>query len=217
MPLHIEKVSHSYGTVEALEEAFVTFANRVPFYGAVIANLDDPGVRRLLPHLHRRVVTYGFSPQADVQGRAVTLTPAGGSCQVMVGGREMGTLAVRLPGRHMVSNALAALAREARVVWVGPRIEPQVQLQWLVARGCAAGLAIRQGTEANYLRLDAHLARTSPVPYVSQNRLFNLEFPRDPGGCGGLLRKDGDHFSALGVSEMARRADVVAAANAFLQ
>ncbi len=100
----------TYGTVEALEDAFVTFANRVPFYGAVIANLDDPGVRRLLPRLHRRVVTYGFSPQADVHARAVSLTPDGGSCQVVAGGRQAGTLTIRLPGRHMIANALAALA-----------------------------------------------------------------------------------------------------------
>lgn len=105
----------TYGTVEALEDAFVSFANRVPFYGAVIANLDDPGVRRLLPRLHRRVVTYGFSPQADVHARAVSLTPEGGRCQVVVGGREAGTLAIRLPGRHMIANALAALAAALEV------------------------------------------------------------------------------------------------------
>jgi hypothetical protein len=111
-----------------------------------------------------------------------------------------------------VGNALAALSRKVPLVWVGPRIEPQVQLEWLVSRGCTAGLAIRSGTEANYLRLDTHLARVSPVPYLSQNRLFDLQFPRDFGGCDGLLWKDGDHFSALGVAEMARRTDIVDAA-----
>ncbi|WP_137112577.1 acyltransferase family protein [Rhodobacter sp. SY28-1] len=110
------------------------------------------------------------------------------------------------------SRALSDLARKVPLVWVGPRIEPQVQLEWLVTRGCRAGLAIRAGTEANYQRLDAHLATASPVPYLSQNALFRLEFPRDLGGCDGLLWKDGDHFSALGVAEMARRADIAAAA-----
>ncbi len=111
-----------------------------------------------------------------------------------------------------VNSALAALARKVPVVWVGPRTEPQVQLQWLVTRGCDAGLAIRAGTEASYDRLDAHLAKSSVVPYLSQNSLFDLQFPRDLGGCDGLLWKDGDHFSALGVTEMARRADIAAAA-----
>jgi UDP-N-acetylmuramate--alanine ligase len=100
----------TYGNEEALEEAFVTFANRVPFYGAVIACLDDPGVRRILPRLTRRVVTYGFSPQADVRGRNLDLRPWEGSCRVLADGKELGELSVRLPGRHMISNAIAAVA-----------------------------------------------------------------------------------------------------------
>lgn len=111
-----------------------------------------------------------------------------------------------------VNAALASLARKVPLVWVGPKIEPQVQLEWLVSRGCAAGLAIRSGTEANFRQLDLALARLSPVPYLDQNSLFRLEFPRDLGGCNGLLWKDGDHYSALGIIEMSRRADVAAAA-----
>lgn len=111
-----------------------------------------------------------------------------------------------------VNGALSALARKVPLVWVGPRIEPQVQLEWLVSRGCDAGLAIRAGTEANFRRLDALLEGTSAVPYLAQNDLFRLEFPSDLGGCDGLLWSDGDHFSALGVIEMARRADIVEAA-----
>jgi UDP-N-acetylmuramate--alanine ligase len=52
----------TYGTVEAMEEAFVAFANRVPFYGAVIACVDDGGVRRLLPRLSRRLITRHHAP-----------------------------------------------------------------------------------------------------------------------------------------------------------
>lgn len=116
-----------------------------------------------------------------------------------------------------VNDALSVLARQVPIVWVGPRVEPQVQLQWLVTRGCAKGLAIRSGTEANYVRLDSHLQTISAVPYLSQNRLFGLQFPRDLGGCDGLLWKDGDHYSALGVAEMGQRADVVAAALARIR
>ncbi len=115
-----------------------------------------------------------------------------------------------------VNAALADLARKVPLVWVGPRIEPQVQLHWLVTRGCSAGLAIRAGTEANFQQLDTYLAESSAVPYVNQNTLFGLIFPRDLGGCDGLFWKDGDHYSALGVMEMARRADVVASALALL-
>jgi len=60
----------AYGTFENLVEAFVDFANRVPFYGAVVACLDDPTVAGLLPRLTRRSVTYGFAVGADVRGEA---------------------------------------------------------------------------------------------------------------------------------------------------
>jgi UDP-N-acetylmuramate--alanine ligase len=100
----------TYGSVQAMEEAFVTFANRVPFYGATIACLDDPGVRRLLPRLARRTVTYGFSPQADVRAKNPHFSPSGAVCRVVERGRDLGELRLALPGRHMLANALGATA-----------------------------------------------------------------------------------------------------------
>ncbi len=105
-PEHLD----TYGSVEAMEEAFVTFANRVPFYGATIACLDDPGVRRLLPRFSRRTVTYGLSPQAEVHGRKPRFSPAGAACRVVEHGSELGDLSLSLPGRHMLANALGATA-----------------------------------------------------------------------------------------------------------
>lgn len=105
----------TYGTVEAMEEAYATFANRVPFYGAAVACLDDAGVRRLLPRLTRRVVTYGMMPQADVHARAVELLPDGARCRVIARGAELGELSVPLPGRHMLTNALGAVAAAIEV------------------------------------------------------------------------------------------------------
>jgi UDP-N-acetylmuramate--alanine ligase len=100
----------TYGSLEAMEEAFTIFANRVPFYGATIAGIDDPGVRKVLQRTERRTVTYGFAPQADVSGRAVDLAEKRSACRVAVRGREIGELALPLPGRHMLSNALGATA-----------------------------------------------------------------------------------------------------------
>ena len=114
-----------------------------------------------------------------------------------------------------VLTYLADLEKLVPVVWFGPRTEPQVQLDWLVGRGCVEGLAIRANTEASYDRLDAALASAAAargVAYLSQERLFGLEFPRDLGGCDGLFWSDGDHYSAKGEVEFGRRADVVAAA-----
>ena len=65
----------TYGTLEAIEDAFVEFANRVPFFGRLIVCLDDPNVQKILPRVaDRRIITYGFSPQADLS--AVDLEPA---------------------------------------------------------------------------------------------------------------------------------------------
>jgi UDP-N-acetylmuramate--alanine ligase len=105
-PEHLD----TYGSVEAMEESFVTFANRVPFYGATIACLDDPGVRRLLPRFSRRTVTFGFTPQAEVHGRKPRFSTTGADCRVVERGRELGELSLSLPGRHMLSNALGAAA-----------------------------------------------------------------------------------------------------------
>ena len=94
---------------------FVAFCNRTPFYGATIACLDDPGVRRLLPRLGRRIVTYGESPQAEVAARAVVAGPGGSTCRVAVRGVEVGVLQVPMPGRHVLANALAATAAALEV------------------------------------------------------------------------------------------------------
>jgi UDP-N-acetylmuramate--alanine ligase len=105
-PEHLD----TYGSVDAMEDAFVTFANRVPFYGATIACLDDPGVRRLLPRFSRRTVTFGFSPHAEVHGRKPRFSSTGADCRLVERGRELGELSLSLPGRHMLSNALGAAA-----------------------------------------------------------------------------------------------------------
>lgn len=98
----------TYGTVAAMEEAFVEFANSVPFYGAVVACLDDPGVRRLLPHIRRRTLTYGFTSQADLSARLWELTPQGARARLVFSGEELGEISVPLFGRHGLSNAMAA-------------------------------------------------------------------------------------------------------------
>lgn len=110
-----------------------------------------------------------------------------------------------------IADWVAGVSQTVPIVWFGPRVEPQVQLQWLVGRGCAAGLQVRDNTEAPYLALDSALARMAKergFAYLSQTETFDLSFPRDLGGCDGLMWSDGDHFSALGEAELSRRADL---------
>jgi UDP-N-acetylmuramate--alanine ligase len=104
-----EHLDH-YGSYEALEEAFVAFANRVPFWGLSVLCLDHPGVQAILPRMTRRTVTYGFSSQADLVATDVRVDGLGMRFGVRLRGEVLGEASLRLPGRHNVLNALATLA-----------------------------------------------------------------------------------------------------------
>jgi UDP-N-acetylmuramate--alanine ligase len=104
-----EHLDH-YGSEAALREAFVAFANRVPFWGADVLCLDHPGVQAILPFVTRRVITYGFASQADLVAHDVRLAGWGVRFQVSQRREKLGEVSLSLSGRHNVSNALAALA-----------------------------------------------------------------------------------------------------------
>jgi UDP-N-acetylmuramate--alanine ligase len=104
----------AYGRFEDLQQAFVDFANKVPFYGTVVACADDPQTVAILPRVTRRLVTYGLDGGAMVSGKDVELGAFGGRCTVVVrrGGAEhrLGRIQISVPGRHNLQNALAAVA-----------------------------------------------------------------------------------------------------------
>jgi UDP-N-acetylmuramate--alanine ligase len=104
-----EHLDH-YGSFEALQSAFVDFANKVPFWGAAVLCLDHPAVQAILPRLTRRCTTYGFAAQADWVAGGVEQEGFGSRFRVRHRGAELGRVRLRLPGRHNVSNALATLA-----------------------------------------------------------------------------------------------------------
>jgi UDP-N-acetylmuramate--alanine ligase len=102
----------TYRDLDEIFDAFVTFARKVPFFGAVILCIDDPNVRSVLDRLaDRRLVTYGLSEDADLRAVDVEIGPAGSSFS-LISSREgdLGRLQVPMPGRHNVLNALAATA-----------------------------------------------------------------------------------------------------------
>ncbi|WP_448580257.1 UDP-N-acetylmuramate--L-alanine ligase [Thermaurantiacus sp.] len=110
-----EHLDH-YGSFEAAKAAFRAFVEKVPFYGAAILCLDHPEVQAMIPTISgRRIVTYGFSAQADVRGEKVEPIPGGNRFDVAIrrpGGetRLVAGLELPMPGRHNVQNALAAVA-----------------------------------------------------------------------------------------------------------
>jgi UDP-N-acetylmuramate--alanine ligase len=106
----------SYGSWEALQQAFADFANKVPFYGAIVACADDAPIRALLPRFTRRVITYGGEESgAQIAGRGMTLEAFGSQCTVVrrngeAGEVVLGELRLRVPGRHNLLNALGTVA-----------------------------------------------------------------------------------------------------------
>jgi UDP-N-acetylmuramate--alanine ligase len=103
----------SYASFEELQQSFADFGNKVPFYGSVVACADDANLAPVLPRITRKLVTYGFSPDAHVRGADVQLGAFGGRCTVERRRREtpgsLGVLELAVPGRHNLQNALAAV------------------------------------------------------------------------------------------------------------
>ena len=104
-----EHLDH-YASLEVIEAAFVEFVNKVPFYGAVIACLDDPNVQTILPRIKRRTVTYGAAAQADVEASDIGCGHFSSDFRVRYRSTDLGRFHLRIPGRHNVLNATAALA-----------------------------------------------------------------------------------------------------------
>src|SRR5437667_1345839 len=100
----------TYRDLADVQEAFLGFVNKVPFYGAAVLCLDDGPIQDILPRVERRVVTYGLSPQAQVSAREVKLKPMGSTYVAASGDQALGEVELSVPGAHNVLNSLAALA-----------------------------------------------------------------------------------------------------------
>jgi UDP-N-acetylmuramate--alanine ligase len=128
----------SYGSFADLQQAFVDFANKVPFYGAVVACADDRHLAAALPRMTRRTITYGLdAPGADLTATDVQLGPLWVRATVKRRARRaddpaqavvtLGPLTLNVPGRHNLLNALAALAVGLEVGLPFDRMTPGLQ------------------------------------------------------------------------------------------
>ena len=104
-----EHMDH-YRDFDELKDAFVTFANKVPFYGAAVVCVDDENVRELLPRIHRRLVTYSVEGEADLVAAEIDDRGWESEFTLRVAGEDAGRVRVPLAGRHHIANALASLA-----------------------------------------------------------------------------------------------------------
>jgi len=103
-----EHLDH-YRDLTEIKDAFVAFANRVPFYGLVVACLDHPRVQEILPRIEKRTATYGLAAQADYRARNPRLKGLAASFELVRRGERLGEFEVRMPGIHNVLNALATI------------------------------------------------------------------------------------------------------------
>ena len=100
----------SYSGMEDLKNAFVQFVNKVPFYGAVILCLDETNVQAIVPSVKRRIISYGFSSQADLQILNPVHQGFQSRFQLRYRGDLLGHFQLNIPGKHNVSNATAVAA-----------------------------------------------------------------------------------------------------------
>ena len=99
-----------YDNLADLQAAFVEYANSVPFFGAAILCIDDPNVQAIVGDIERRVITYGTTRQAEIRADNIRREGLTTRFDVTLRGRPLGTVALHVPGRHNVRNALAAVA-----------------------------------------------------------------------------------------------------------
>jgi UDP-N-acetylmuramate--alanine ligase len=99
-----------YRDLEDIKAAFIQFASKVPFYGFVVLCLDEPALQNIMPRIKKKIITYGLNSQADLQAVDIRHKESTTHFFVLRDGRELGEIALHIPGKHNVQNALAAVA-----------------------------------------------------------------------------------------------------------
>jgi len=104
-----------YGSLENLQEAFVRFANKVPFYGAVVVNESCPVLASLLPRINKQVRTFSLEGPAQLFAREIDVQMLGSSFNLIEKGFDLGRVTLNVGGQHNVANALAAISAAREV------------------------------------------------------------------------------------------------------
>ncbi len=99
-----------FKTMDSLREAFLSFMNKVPFYGASIVCIENDEIRRLVPSVHRRCITYGLSSNADVYASGIKKEFMSVGFEAVYKGKGIGHFGLPVPGVHNILNSLATIA-----------------------------------------------------------------------------------------------------------
>jgi UDP-N-acetylmuramate--alanine ligase len=100
-----------YRDLEDLKNAFLQFAQKVPFYGFIILCLDEPALQDIMSQLGtKKLFTYGLTPQSDIQAVDIRYKENTSTFTVVKGSKDLGQIVLQIPGKHNVQNALAAIS-----------------------------------------------------------------------------------------------------------
>ncbi len=99
-----------YKDLDAVKSAFIEFANKVPFFGSVIACLDDHGVQSIIPQINKNLITYGFSKQANIQAVDIKMKDFKAEYSVVFNEQKLGRIKLNVMGNHNILNSLLAIA-----------------------------------------------------------------------------------------------------------
>ena len=99
-----------YKDLDDIKDTFLIFASRVPFYGAVIACIDEPHLKAILPDIKKRIITYGLDENAEVRAVDISYVSGESRFNLINEGTDLGKIHLRMPGVHNVKNALGVIA-----------------------------------------------------------------------------------------------------------
>lgn len=99
----------TYKDLDDIKEAFIEFANKIPFYGFVILCLDEPALQDIMPKINKKVITYGLTWQADLRAVDITHNAYESKFTVVYKGETLGEVKLNIPGVHNIKNSLVAI------------------------------------------------------------------------------------------------------------
>jgi UDP-N-acetylmuramate--alanine ligase len=99
----------TYKDLDDIKQAFVEFANKVPFFGFVVLCIDETALQDIMPQINKKIFTYGITTQADVRAADITYSGISTEYSVIYLGKELGRIKLNVPGLHNIKNSLVAV------------------------------------------------------------------------------------------------------------
>ncbi|MHB1686577.1 MAG: UDP-N-acetylmuramate--L-alanine ligase [Ignavibacteriaceae bacterium] len=99
----------TYKDLDDIKSAFIEFANKVPFYGFVVLCMDEPALQDIIPHINKKILTYGLTTQADIRATDISYHEFSSTYTIKYKGEDLGKITLKIPGVHNIKNSLVAV------------------------------------------------------------------------------------------------------------